>query len=74
MIGTFEAITVSIACSIAARLAFCSLAPLPMTHSPGRPYFAPSTTSPLYGFGMVEAGWFIALPMIISDLPLVPAP
>src|SRR5262249_11067710 len=37
------AITISIACSIAARFAFCSLAPFPITHSPGRPYVAPST-------------------------------
>ncbi len=47
VIGTLLAITVSMACSMAARLAFCSLAPLPITHSPGRSYLAPSTTSPL---------------------------
>jgi hypothetical protein len=46
LIGISLAITVSIACNIAARFAFCSLAPLPITHSPGRPYAAPSTTSP----------------------------
>ena len=40
------AITVSMACSMAARFAFCSLAPFPITHSPGRSNFAPSTTSP----------------------------
>jgi hypothetical protein len=34
------------ACRKAAKLAFCSLAPLPMTHSPGSPNFSPSTTSP----------------------------
>ena len=47
--GTPLAITVSMAWSMAARLAFCSLAPFPMTHSPGRPNLAPSTTSPSYG-------------------------
>ena len=45
-IGAPLAMTVSIACSMAARLAFCSLAPFPITHSPGRSYLAPSTTSP----------------------------
>jgi len=68
------AITISIACSIAARFAFCSLAPFPITHSPGRPYVTPSTTSPAYGFGMVAAGWFMALPINISDLLVVPSP
>jgi hypothetical protein len=37
VIVTSLAITVSMACSMAAKFAFCSLAPFPITHSPGSP-------------------------------------
>src|SRR5262245_27679900 len=40
LIAALLAITASMACNIAARFAFCSLAPLPIMHSPGRPYAA----------------------------------
>ena len=38
--------TASMACSIAAMVAFCSLSPFPITASPGRPCGRPSMTSP----------------------------
>src|SRR5262249_22429994 len=53
VIATLLAITVSMACSMAAKFAFCSLAPFPITHSPRSPYPPPSATSRAQGLALL---------------------